>query len=283
MLIGTQLPLPPAGNVWANFNRPSHGRADRFPDTFLGEMKIAAGSLQRWPGKLKNAAMTLFNYLSPGVFSRRMESLEAQGVLDADKRPSRWQMMAGGIIMIQGVIAPDYNRFSGLTGTSAAKKNFLRVLMQPATLMDPFGLFTATPEVIIEHLMQTDHRDARYDFDLMHMWGNGAEELARLRREVESVRDKTHPHAEELAMTAETDDYFDRLIQYIDDYVKHGGKPPSMQREGVRLYHDRHGRELGTTFAGLRGFLEYCHGLPTSPFALIPTVFEELRGIKVSG
>jgi hypothetical protein len=264
-----------------NLNKPSHGIAGKYPTSFRRESVVAAGSPIHWPAKGFDVARVARNHVDPRVLSRRLTNLEQSGILRPDMRPTRDQIYVGGAIMLLGVIRADYNNFSEETNTSPGKKNVLRAFMDPVTMLDPFGVFTPSAHNIWVHLAQTDHRDALFDFQLHFMWDNPYELLQQLIHFIESLKDKTHPRAAEFRLTVENEDYYERLIGYVQTYIDTKGHPPNEQRDGVRIYRDRHGTNLTQAFADLPGYLEYCHGLDIDPRQRLRKVREELDGISV--
>src|SRR4029078_2214990 len=107
--------------------------------------------------------------------------------------------------------AEDYYRRKGI---DSRFHELLRFLDDPASLVDPIGLFS-TPDTIIGHLMQVVHANPRYDLELLESWENGLEQLES---ELVQMLAGTHPRAQTIGAIVEEPEYHARLLEYVRAY-----------------------------------------------------------------
>lgn len=265
-------------SLWQEFILPSHGgQFSERPSTFVQEMRVAAGPVSVWPEKAVNAGLTVANHLRPGLWHDRLRKMRRNGVAGLEVLPTRLQIMGGAAVMVWGVVIPDYDAFSFRCHTNPHKKDVLRFLMDPSTELDPTGLSIPSPINLFRHLVQTDHREAIYDFQLFSMWDDPTL-IDQFITFVEQVRDDTHARAKEFGLTAERRAYFDAVIKYATAYRDTKGHPEPMSREGVHTYIDPYNRNLTQQFRDLPGFIRYCLALPKDLRELASEVFSLVSG-----
>jgi len=221
----------------------------------------AIGGPTQIRGKLARLARTAMYYLSPGEIPARLEALQARGYVD--EKPTRAQILFGGLDMLRWVIEPAARDYYQGKGISFGLHTVLRVLDDPCSMIDPTGFLSAR-DTIIGHLMQVTHLNPIYDLQLLEVFPDGLEELER---QVEAVIDGTHPRARTIGATVEDPGYHARLLDYTRAFRADPHAPPPVRQEQT-LRSDPVFAAAERTFATLPGFLRYCTKLPRSPLAL---------------
>lgn len=221
----------------------------------------AVGGPRQVAGKLCRLGQTLGLYLSPSEIPDRLASLEAIGLIDA--RPTRLQILFGGIDMLRFMIEPAARDYYGQRGIGFGFHQLLRFADDPVSMIDPTG-FLSMRDTIVGHVMQVVHLDPVYDLQLLSQFPDGLDELER---QLEAVLDGTHERAASLAAIVEEADYHRRLLDYVRRYRRDPATPP-MKRAEQTLRDDPEFAAAEATFATLPGFIDYCARLPRSPLSL---------------
>ena len=221
----------------------------------------ASGGPRLWPGKARRAARTLRLWLDPAETRRRLDALGRAGFAPA--RPSRPQLLFGGLDMLRFLIAPAARDYYAQQGISFGFHQLLRVLDDPVSMIDPTGFFSER-DTIIGHLMQVVHLDPVYDLQLLQIFDDGLDELER---QVAAMVDGTHPRAASIGAIVEEPDYHARLLDYVRRYRGDPGTP-SPKRRVTELADEPRFVAAQRAFSTLPGFLHYCAGLPERPDAL---------------
>jgi len=232
---------------------PDPGR--RHTASPLALMRDAVGGPEAIAGKLSRLARTLRLWLRPTEIERRLDALERRGYLRT--RPTRLQLLFGGLDMLRFVIEPASREYYRAQGIDFAFHQLLRVLDDPVSMIDPTGLLSDR-DTIIGHVMQVVHLNPVYDLQLLEMFEDG---LADLERQVTAMVAGTHPRRRTIGAIVEDPAYHARLLDYVRRYRSDPSSPPPIRPQpGLRS--DPHFRAAERTFATLPGFLAYCARLP---------------------
>ena len=82
--------------------------------------------------------MALWLAVNAREYRRRLERLRARGLIVT--MPSRLQILAGGLDMLRYFITPGARDYYRSRGIGFAFHNLLKVLDDPAALIDPIGI-----------------------------------------------------------------------------------------------------------------------------------------------
>lgn len=231
----------------------SEAEVDRLRKSPFALVAQAAGGPREMAEKLGRLGQALVAYARPGEADRRLERLVEAGVIAV--KPTRLQMIVGGLDMLRFFISPaaaDYYRAKGI---SFWFHQLLRILDEPASMVDPTG-FYSTRDNIIGHVMQVVHANPRYDLELLEAHERGLEELER---QVEAMIAGTHPRHRSIGAIIEDPGYHARLLEYVRAYRRdREALPPIRENIGGRFELEE------ATFGSLPSALEYFATLPTS-------------------
>jgi hypothetical protein len=208
-------------------------------------------------GKLQRAGYALANYAFPRRIEDRLARLRTLGYVGAD--PNRTQLIFGSLDMFRFFIIPcaaDYYRSKDI---SFAFHALLRVLDDPASMMDPTG-FMSHRDAIIGHLMQVTHADPIYDLQLLAAIPDGLEELEQ---QLLGVLDGTHPRAESIGAIIEDPEYHPRLLAHVREFKADPANCKPLLRENVA--NNPHFAEIANTFGDLPSAMGYFASLPRRP------------------
>jgi hypothetical protein len=225
-------------------------------------LREAVGGPRQVAGKLGRLARTLRLWASPAEIGRRLERLEARGLIHG--RPTRLQILFGGLDMLRFVIEPASRDYYRQRGIGFGFHQLLRVLDDPVSMIDPTG-FLSDRDTIVGHVMQVVHLNPIYDLQLIQMFEDGLEDFER---QVEAMLDGSHPRARSIAAIVEDPAYHARLLDYVRRFRADPATPP-LVREEQTLRADPHFAAAERTFATLPGFIDYCRRLPMQPVALL--------------
>jgi len=226
----------------------------------MSEFRAAVGTGEELKNKLINAWRTIATTFNRTERRRRLECLKAQGHLE--EIPSEWQILLASYDMMTGFIVPSNAQFYEHYDQNMYWLQFLRVIDEPSTMMDPTGL-AVSPEMVIQHLMHVVHTSAGYDVALLHMFPGAIEELEKqLSEYVAGV----HPRQDAIADLVERPDYQERLLEAVRKYRE----DPDTYWE-VTTYETPEGCEelfdFGIARYGTLGrLLTYALSLPKSPW-----------------
>ncbi len=232
------------------------GASARATKPALELVRAALGPSDRWAGKLKNVGSTLVAWAHIMRHERglelRLAPLVAHGLID--RVPTRMQLAVGSLDMLRFWISPaaaDYYRQQGI---SFGFHQVLRVLDDPAAMLDPVGFFVDR-DAIIGHVLQVVHANPLYDVQLLSTHSDGLESLEAQTR---AVIDGTHPRARSIGSIVEEPDYHARLLAYLAAYrVNPAATPPV--RSNIQGRFD----VLERTFGTLPSAMRYFARLPT--------------------
>lgn len=208
-------------------------------------------------GKLERAGHTLANYMHRRRVEDRLRTLQDLGLIE--EPPNRTQMIFGSLDMFRFFIVPcaaDYYRSKDI---SFGFHVLLRVLDDPASMMDPTG-FLSHRDAIIGHLLQVTHADPVYDIQLLAVHPGGVDELEQ---QLEQILAGTHPRGESIGAIIEDPDYHARLLEYVREFRL----DPSCERllrENIQRSPEF--AALADTFGNLPTTMEYFASLPDRPW-----------------
>jgi hypothetical protein len=225
-------------------------------------MREAVGGPRQVAGKLRRLGRTLRLWASPAEIDGRLRRLEALGLIRG--RPTRLQILFGGLDMLRFVIEPASRDYYRQRGIGFGFHQLLRVLDDPVSMIDPTG-FLSDRDTIVGHVMQVVHLNPIYDLQLIQMFEDGLEDFEH---QVQAMVDGTHPRARSIGAIVEDAGYHARLLDYVRRFRADPATPP-LVREEQTLRSDPHFAAAERTFATLPGFIEYCGRLPTQPAALL--------------
>lgn len=215
------------------------------------------GTRKQVRGKLQRAGYALANYAFPRRIAERIERLSTLGYVGA--QPNRTQFIFGSLDMFRFFIIPcaaDYYRSKDI---SFAFHALLRVLDDPASMMDPTG-FMSHRDAIIGHLMQVTHADPIYDLQLLAAIPDGLEELEQ---QLLAILDGTHPRADSIGAIIEDPEYHPRLLEHVREFRADPANCKPLLRENVA--NNPHFAEIANTFGDLPSAMGYFASLPKRP------------------
>lgn len=215
-------------------------------------LRAAMGPPGRWPTKLSQLSRTLAEWgrtmrRADGL-ERRLESLVAHGLID--RAPSRVQLVVGSIDMLRFWISPAAADYYAKQGISFTFHQILRILDDPAAMLDPVGFFVDR-DAVIGHLLQVVHANPVYDVQLLSTHRDGLDELEAQTR---SVIAGTHPRARSINAIVEEPDYHQRLLDFVAAYRRDPHTIPPV-RSNIAGKFDRLERTFGTLPSAMRYFL----------------------------
>ena len=225
-------------------------------------VRAAIGGPRAIAGKLARIRETVGLLLDREEVDRRLRALERRGYVRG--RPTRLQLLFGGLDMLRFVIEPAARDYYRQKGISFGFHQFLRVLDDPVSMIDPTGLLSPR-DTIVGHLMQVVHLNPVYDLQLVQMFDDGLEDLER---QVQAMVEGRHPRAGTIGAIVEDPAYHARLLDYVRRFRTDPLAPPPV-REVVGLRGDPAFAAAQETFASLPGYMGYCHRLPVGFFALL--------------
>lgn len=229
----------------------------------------AVGGPRQVAGKLRRLARTLRLYVDGAEIERRLHTLQEKGYID--RRPSRLQILFGGLDMVRFVIEPASRDYYRQKGISFGFHQLLRLLDDPVSLLDPTG-FLSDRDTIVGHVMQVVHLNPVYDLQLIQMFPDGLEDFER---QVQAMVDGTHPRARTIGAIVEDPEYHARLLEYVRRFRLDPETPPPVRGEQT-LRADPVFAAAERQFATLPGFIAYCNRLPTG----FTTLWRRLRSTK---
>jgi hypothetical protein len=199
---------------------------------------------------------TLFR---PSRVRARLERLRALGHIDVVPTAAQLLVAARDQMMLGAAV--ETKLFYESQGIPWVFHNVRRFLSNPATMIDPTGLFSHR-DAIIHHVLQTFHRHPVYDLVLLRAFPDGVEQMVQ---QTEAILAGTHPHQRALTSLIEDGAYYPRLLrdvrQFRDDpQVATLPIPVDLVRDGrLMLAMDQ--------FKDLRGYTNYAARLTVGPGA----------------
>jgi hypothetical protein len=228
----------------------------------------ALGGPREVAAKLARMARTARLWLDRGEIERRLEALAAQGLAPA--RPTRLQLLFGGLDMLRFLIEPGARDYYRKLGISFGFHQVLRVLDDPVSMIDPTG-FLSERDTIIGHLMQVTHLNPIYDLQLLQCFPDG---LDALERQLEEMIAGQHPRQRTIGAIVEDEAYHGRLLDFVRAYRADRSAAPPVREQSLRG--DPHFAAAELAFATLPGYLRYCAALPRD----LRSLWRRLRALE---
>jgi hypothetical protein len=198
----------------------------------------------------------LLAFVRPGVVRARLERLRALGHVDVVPNLSQLLVAARDQMMLSA--SEETRIFYRAQGIPWIFHNLRRFISNPATMMDPAGLFSPQ-ETIIHHVLQTFHRHAVYDLVLLRGFPDGLDEMER---QMDQLTAGTHPHQRALTSLIEDGAYHARLPGDIRAFRANPLAPPRPIPDGLLSDPEL---MLGVDqFKDLRGYTNYASRLRTN-------------------
>ena len=233
----------------------------RFSERPLRLIRRTLGDREQIRGKLDRAGYALANYAFPQRIEDRLQNLRQLGYIGA--KPNRTQLVFGALDMFRFFIIPcaaDYYRSKDI---SFAFHALLRVLDDPASMMDPTG-FMSHRDAIIGHLMQVTHADPIYDLQLLAAIPDGLDELES---QLVDLIAGTHPRTESIGAIIEDPDYHERLLAHVREFKLDPAGCKPLLRENVE--NNPEFARIADTFGDLPSAIGYFASLPDRPWAAL--------------
>lgn len=248
------MPEPPPGTIAMDDGRGA-ARLHARPLTLLAH---AAGSPLAMARKLGRLASALGSLASKRTLDARLERLRALGYVET--APTRLQLVVGSIDMLRFWITPAADEYYRERGIEFGFHQVLRILEEPASMVDPTGFLTER-DVIIDHLLQVTHANPAYDLQLLESHEDG---LTALVDQVRAAIAGTHPKIESLRATVEDASYHERLLRYAEDYVRDKTTPPPVRSN---VAGSERWAKIEATFGTLPAAMRYFAKMPTTTLA----------------
>lgn len=218
-------------------------------------LRAAAGSPRAFGGKVRAVGRTLRAWLDGRALAERLETLQVRGLIDA--APGRVQLVVGSIDMLRFWISPAAADYYAERGISFTFHQVLRVLDDPAAMIDPVGFFVER-DAIIGHLLQVVHANPIYDVQLLSAHRGGLEALETQTR---SMLDGTHPRWRSISAIVEEPHYHARLLAFVEAFRADPRSPPPL-RSNIAGRFDALERTFGTLPAAMRYFCRLPDDVP---------------------
>ena len=106
----------------------------------------AIGGPRQIAGKLARLGRTLRLYVDGTEIERRLQTLQAKGYIE--RRPTRLQLLFGGLDMVRFVIEPASRDYYRQKGISFGFHQLLRLLDDPVSLLDPTGFLSDRDTIV---------------------------------------------------------------------------------------------------------------------------------------
>jgi hypothetical protein len=223
----------------------------------LALLRRAAGDRQDVADKLRRLARALRTIADGPALDARLERLRELGYVD--QVPTRLQLVVGSIDMLRFWITPAAAEYYASQDIHFGFHQILRILEEPASMVDPTGLFTER-DVIIDHLLQVTHANPAYDLQLLESHADG---IAELLQQVEAATRGAHPKQSQLEATIEDPDYYGRLLGYAENFSRDRFALPPL-RDNIQ---SPKWVAIEQTFGTLPAALRYCAQMPKRPLA----------------
>ena len=203
----------------------------------------------------------LVTFVRPGLVRARLERLRALGHIEVVPTTAQILVAARDQMFLGAV--KETEMFYRAQKIPWVFHNLRRFLSNPATVLDPAGLFSPR-DTIIHHVLQTFHRHPVYDLVLLRGFDGGVEEM---QRQAAQIVAGTHPHQRALASLIEDGGYHARLVRQIQQFRA----DPFVAAEPIPrgLVDDPNLMLAMDQFKDLRGFTNYAARLPVGSAAAV--------------
>lgn len=233
-------------------------REARRSEPALRLIRMAMGSPRDVRDKLVRLARALATYRNKRALDARLSRLVALGYLE--RVPTPIQIAVGSLDMLRFWISPAAAEYYAERGIGYSFHQLLRVLEEPASMVDPTGLL-ADRDVIIDHLLQVVHANPAYDLQLLDTHEDG---LAELEAQTLAAIAGVHPKSGSLAATVEDAAYHPRLLGYVRAYR---ADPAVRAPLRSNIAGSERWAPIERTFGTLPAALRYFGRMPTTPLA----------------
>lgn len=190
----------------------------------------------------------------------RLRRLQELGWIE--QIPTRTQRIIGAIDMSRFFIIPCADDYYRTKGINFYFHTLLRLLDDPASLIDPTG-FNSSRDTIIGHVLQVVHANPDYDLQLLESFEDG---LAEMESQVLALLAGTHPRTQSLLATVEDPEYHARLLQHVRAF-RAGRRAAPLVRDNIAA--DAHFQRLERTFGELPSAMRYFTKLPKTPLGAL--------------
>ena len=231
-------------------------------------MRAAAGTPGELGKKAVRLAQTLRAWSDDEALGARLEALRASGLID--RVPTKLQIALGSLDMLRFWISPAAADYYASKGISFAFHQVLRVLDDPAAMIDPVGFFVER-DAIIGHVLQVVHANPLYDLQLLATHPDGLDALVAQTR---AIIAGTHPRQRGISAIVEEPDYHARLLAYVEAFRRDPTTPPLL-RANIAADTARYGA-IERTFGTLPAAVAYFCRLPTS----LPAALRHLTTVR---
>lgn len=228
----------------------------RLTESPLHLLRKAIGSRRDAADKLARLAHAIASYRNREALDARLSRLAALGYVD--RVPSATQIAVGSIDMLRFWISPAAAEYYAERGIGFSFHQILRILEEPASMVDPTGLLTER-DVIIDHLLQVVHANPAYDLQLLDTHDSGLEALELQTR---AAIAGTHPKSGSLAATVEDATYYPRLLAYV---LAYRADPTARAPLRSNIAESDRWAPIERTFGTLPAALRYFAKMPISP------------------
>lgn len=150
--------------------------------------------------------------LRPSRVRRRLQRLRGLGHIDT--LPTTAQLLVAARDQMMLGAAVETKIFYQNQGIPWVFHNLRRFLANPATMIDPVGLFSHR-DAIIHHVLQTFHRHPIYDLVLLRAFPDGVDQMVL---QTEQILAGTHPHQRALTSLIEDGAYYPRLLRDVRQF-----------------------------------------------------------------
>jgi hypothetical protein len=216
----------------------------------------------------------LIGFVRPAVVRQRLERLRALGHIEAV--PGLAQLLVAARDQMILSASAETRIFYQSQGIPWIFHNLRRLIANPATMMDPAGLFSPR-DTIVHHVLQTFHRHPIYDLVLLRGFPDGLDEMER---QTAQLMAGTHPHQRALTSLIEDGAYHPRLPEEIRSFRADPLQPARPIPAG--LVDDPHLMLGMDQFKDVRGYTSYAARLQVSALdalrAWLQVAFDETLG-----
>jgi hypothetical protein len=237
----------------------------------------ALGGPRQNADKLRHLGSLALALLRPRVVYERLARLRDLGHIEELATLSALLVAARDQMMVSA--SAETKLFYESQGIPWVFHNLRRFLSNPATMLDPVGLFSPR-DVIIHHVLQTFHRHPLYDLVLLRAHVGGVEAIAE---QAEQVVRGAHPHQRALESLVEDGGYHARLVRDIQAFAE----APHMAARPVprNLLADPLLMLAMDQFKDLAGLMRYASRLQVRPIdalvAWLGVAFDETLGAVI--
>jgi hypothetical protein len=215
-------------------------------------MQVVGGRPRRLVPKVRSLGRVLASLVDGREKTRRLERLRELHLID--EVPTSAQLFVLSVDMFRFYVLPNASKFYRKNERSGVWHTVLRILDDPATMVDPLGLSTAR-DTVVSHLLHVHHASTLYDLQLLQIFPDG---LERLEREIVAVLAGTHERAGAIRAVVDDPAYHPRLLAE----VRQLRADPTAKITPRSVEESEEWSRLEGTFGTLRGALGYASTLP---------------------